>query len=240
MRLWLEKNELQGEVQQQFDVSLLPVDKRDRFVQKVQEDAVSTVEEAETLFSEHTEAVEHLDCDLILTSVGYAGESIEGIEANGSSSPLPFDDRGRVVKNTLGVVASMKEGEAVLEEGESNDLFVVGWIKRGASGIIGSNIVDARQTVDTLISLRGSEGKEAESNDDDSSPIERYLEQTLQIPSATQIRKEGFEGEGATFYVNWEDAKRLDRYEQTHLQHPSQARNKLTSMEKIQEILFSN
>lgn len=35
-------------------------------------------------------------------------------------------------------------------------LFVCGWLKRGPSGIIGTNLVDAEQTVDTMVRSQGS------------------------------------------------------------------------------------
>ena len=39
-----------------------------------------------------------------------------------------------------------------------NNLFVTGWIKRGPSGIIGTNIMDAKDTVASVMRLIDSEG----------------------------------------------------------------------------------
>jgi ferredoxin--NADP+ reductase len=52
---------------------------------------------------------------------------------------LPFDDRSGTIPHTDGRI-----------EGSANE-YVVGWIKRGPSGVIGSNKKDSAATVDTLL-----------------------------------------------------------------------------------------
>ena len=69
-----------------------------------------------------------VDSQLVIESVGYHGEPMEG---------APFDHRTGTIPNTLGKVF--------------DDLYVCGWLKRGPSGIIGTNLVDAEQTVDTMV-----------------------------------------------------------------------------------------
>jgi ferredoxin--NADP+ reductase len=59
---------------------------------------------------------------------------------------LPFDDRSGTIPHTNGRI-----------EGSRNE-YVVGWIKRGPTGVIGSNKKDSQETVDTLLSdLSGAE-----------------------------------------------------------------------------------
>ena len=53
------------------------------------------------------------------------------------ASTLPFDDNRAVVRNERGRV----------EPG----LYCAGWVKRGPTGIIGTNIPDARETVEAII-----------------------------------------------------------------------------------------
>lgn len=49
-----------------------------------------------------------------------------------------------LVPNARGrVLSSMEQGADRTEEG----LFVVGWLKRGPTGIIGTNLIDAEETV---------------------------------------------------------------------------------------------
>ena len=52
---------------------------------------------------------------------------------------LPFDDRSGTIPHTAGRI-----------EGSRNE-YVVGWIKRGPTGVIGSNKSDSQETVDTLV-----------------------------------------------------------------------------------------
>ena len=69
----------------------------------------------------------------------------EAIEA--SADALPFDDKSATIPNTGGRV----EG--------SRNAYVVGWIKRGPTGVIGTNKKDSQDTVDTLMDdLAGADG----------------------------------------------------------------------------------
>ncbi|NDJ91328.1 FAD-dependent oxidoreductase [Mycolicibacter kumamotonensis] len=72
---------------------------------------------------------EVLPVDLVVRAVGYRGVPTPG---------LPFDERSCTIPHTDGRI-----------EGTRNQ-YVVGWIKRGPSGVIGSNKSDSQATVDTL------------------------------------------------------------------------------------------
>jgi ferredoxin--NADP+ reductase len=76
-----------------------------------------------------------LPCGLVFRSIGYKGVSIGG---------LPFDDRGGVIPNQLGRITD--NGGAVLP-----GLYTAGWIKRGPTGIIGTNRADAVETIKSLL-----------------------------------------------------------------------------------------
>ena len=52
-----------------------------------------------------------------------------------------FDEKKGIVRNTHGRVDDDKKG----------GLYVSGWLKRGPSGIIGTNITDAKDTVASII-----------------------------------------------------------------------------------------
>lgn len=77
-----------------------------------------------------TGAREELPVQLVVRSVGYRGVPTPG---------LPFDERSGTIPNTAGRV-----------EGSRNE-YVVGWIKRGPTGVIGTNKKDSQDTVDTLL-----------------------------------------------------------------------------------------
>lgn len=74
-----------------------------------------------------------LPCGLVFRSVGYRGVPIPD---------LPFDDRRGIVPNDKG---------RVLDRGTPlSGIYVVGWIKRGPSGVIGTNKPDSIETVDCV------------------------------------------------------------------------------------------
>jgi ferredoxin--NADP+ reductase len=79
---------------------------------------------------------ETIECGLVLRSIGYAGVGLEGV---------PFDERRAVIPNDGGRVIEPETGEQVLGH------YAVGWIKRGPSGVIGTNKKDAQETIDKLI-----------------------------------------------------------------------------------------
>lgn len=87
---------------------------------------------------------EELPVQLVVRAVGYRGVATPG---------LPFDERSGTIPHTAGRI-----------EGSRNE-YVVGWIKRGPSGVIGSNKKDSQDTVDTLLDdlrARGVDGHGAE------------------------------------------------------------------------------
>ena len=75
-----------------------------------------------------------LPADLVVRSVGYRGLPLVDI---------PFDDStGRVPH---------AEGRVIRDGGVSPDEYVTGWIKRGPTGVIGTNKSDAVETVTSLL-----------------------------------------------------------------------------------------
>ena len=74
---------------------------------------------------------ETFPCGLALRSVGYRGVAVPGV---------PFDERSGTVPNEGGRVLGA-DGRPVAGE------YVVGWAKRGPSGVIGTNKADAAETV---------------------------------------------------------------------------------------------
>ncbi len=82
------------------------------------------------MVAKDTGAREELRVQLVVRSVGYRGVPIEG---------LAFDDRTGTIPNTNGRI-----------EGTRNE-YVAGWIKRGPSGVIGTNKKCSQDTVDTVL-----------------------------------------------------------------------------------------
>ena len=81
---------------------------------------------------------EVISCGLVIRSIGYRGAPLAGI---------PFDERKGLISNLGGRVLG-ESGEH--EVGE----YVVGWVKRGPSGVIGTNKKDATDTVARILEDR--------------------------------------------------------------------------------------
>ncbi len=78
-----------------------------------------------------------LPCHLALRSIGYKSLPMEG---------APFDRKRSVLPNRQGRVLVVAEGGAFVP-----GLYCTGWVKRGPTGIIATNIVDARETVASIV-----------------------------------------------------------------------------------------
>jgi ferredoxin--NADP+ reductase len=88
------------------------------------------VEEGGRIVARPTGETETIPCGLVLRSVGYRGVALPGV---------PFDERGGTIPNTGGRVEGAER------------TYVAGWIKRGPSGVIGTNKKDATETVEHLL-----------------------------------------------------------------------------------------
>jgi ferredoxin--NADP+ reductase len=82
-----------------------------------------------------TDTIEELDCGIVFRSIGYKGRPLEG---------LPFDEARGTIPHEAGRILD-EAGERLRGD------YVVGWIKRGPTGIIGTNKRDAQETVDELL-----------------------------------------------------------------------------------------
>ena len=81
-----------------------------------------------------TGILETIPAQMVLRSVGYRGQGLAG---------LPFDERSGTIPHEAGRV--LHEGRQVPGE------YVAGWIKRGPTGVIGTNKSDASETITSLI-----------------------------------------------------------------------------------------
>jgi ferredoxin--NADP+ reductase len=88
------------------------------------------VEEGGRLVARPTGETEVIPCGLVLRSVGYKGVALPGV---------PFDERTGTIPNDRGRVAGAER------------TYAAGWIKRGPSGVIGTNKKDAAETVELLL-----------------------------------------------------------------------------------------
>jgi ferredoxin--NADP+ reductase len=92
---------------------------------------------------EGTGEFETLDAQMVMRSVGYQSVPLPGV---------PFDERTHTIPNVSGRVLAAS-GQPLPGE------YVAGWLKRGPTGVIGTNKSDAAQTVRSLLAdLAGGPG----------------------------------------------------------------------------------
>ncbi|MGS2808812.1 FAD-dependent oxidoreductase [Nocardia sp. MW-W600-9] len=139
-----------------------------------------------------------LAASLVLRSVGYRGAPIED---------LPFDERAGIVPNAGGRV--VRDGNPV------PGVYVCGWIKRGARGVIGSNRVDAEQTVDQL--------------------IEDFVNGALAAPQRTRADLAALLAERAPYQVGRDGWRAIDAAEQTAGKAAGRPRVKFVTVEDLVE-----
>jgi ferredoxin--NADP+ reductase len=101
------------------------------------------VEQDGSLVARPTAVTETIPCGLVLRSVGYRGVALPG---------LPFDERRGTIPHEGGRVEGAER------------TYCAGWIKRGPSGVIGTNKKDSTETIEALLEdaragrLRAAEG----------------------------------------------------------------------------------
>jgi len=122
---------------------------------------------------------EVISCGLVIRSIGYRGAPLAGI---------PFDERKGLISNLGGRVLSLETGEH--EVGE----YVVGWVKRGPSGVIGTNKKDATDTVARILEDRDA-GKLNTPKHPDGDDVPKFLAEVC--PSV----------------VTWEGWRSIDEHE---------------------------
>ena len=112
-----------------FCVSPVAVVGQDR-VEAVEIVRNELVADGESIRALATDEREVIPCGIVLRSVGYRGTPIAGV---------PFDERSGTIPNSEGRVAG------------GAGTYCAGWIKRGPSGVIGTNKKDATETVELLL-----------------------------------------------------------------------------------------
>src|SRR5439155_1458257 len=80
--------------------------------------------------AEPTDDHETIPCGIVFRSVGYLGVELPGV---------PFDPRRATIPNDCGRVTG------------AAGVYCAGWIKRGPSGVIGTNKKDATETIELLL-----------------------------------------------------------------------------------------
>jgi ferredoxin/flavodoxin---NADP+ reductase len=128
----------------------------------------------EDLVAVPTDEHETVECGLVFRSVGYRGVGLPDV---------PFDDRLGTILNEGGRVVGAKR------------TYCAGWIKRGPTGIIGTNKKDATETVAQLLA------------DVDAGLVTHNEEATAEAVEALLAERDA----GAVLYTGWTTIDELER-----------------------------
>jgi ferredoxin--NADP+ reductase len=158
-----------------------------------------TATPAGTLQARPTGRFEDLPVGLVFRSVGYQGVPLPGV---------PFHERWAVILNEKGRVIDPDARQPVLGE------YAAGWIKRGPTGVIGTNKPDAAETVACMIEDAG-QGR------------------TLQPAHPEPAAAEALVAQRQPGYVSYPDWRRLDELEVARGRAQDRPRVKFTRVEEM-------
>jgi len=157
-----------------------------------------------------TDERETIPAGLAFRAIGYRGIPLPGV---------PFDERSAVIPNQAGRVLDPASGAPLPGE------YVVGWIKRGPSGVIGTNKKDAQETVDAMLTDL------APSSNGDGPTPQPGATHTPSSPDAATVEEllRSRQPELVT-YAGWEA---IDRHERALGEPAGRPRVKLTRIEEL-------
>jgi ferredoxin--NADP+ reductase len=156
-----------------------------------------------SLSAKATDQFEEIDVGLVFRSVGYRGVPLPDV---------PFNDRWGVILNQAGRVLDPETKQPL------TGLYTSGWIKRGPSGVVGTNKPDSVETVTCMLEDLQA-GKLLEPDKPDAASIEQLV----------RSRKPD--------YFSYADWKRLDELELARGKAIGRPRLKFTSVEEMKQAL---
>jgi ferredoxin/flavodoxin---NADP+ reductase len=140
-----------------------------------------------------TDERETIECGLVFRSVGYRGVGLPDV---------PFDERRGTIHNERGRIVGEERA------------YCAGWIKRGPTGIIGTNKKDASETVEQLL------------EDVESGRLAHRPEVTAEAVEAALVER----GVKAVMYAGWTS---IDEVERTAGEKLGRPRVKLRSWQEL-------
>jgi ferredoxin/flavodoxin---NADP+ reductase len=149
------------------------------------------------LRAEATGELERIPAGLVLRAIGYRGLALPGV---------PFDESRAVIRN--------ERGRVLGDEGPLPGEYTVGWIKRGPTGVIGTNKKDAQETVDAIF-----EDLAANRLHEPRAPDPAELDETLRARQPELVT-----------YAGWSE---IDRHERERGEPEGRPRVKLTRIEEM-------
>ena len=157
-----------------------------------------------SLAAQPTEEINEAAAELVFRSIGYHGQPLPD---------LPFDQKSGTIPNECGQVKDQENGNKL-----RNREYVAGWIKRGPSGVIGTNKQDAVETVHRMLETFLNEKMEAGKNCANPDIVALLENRKLE-------------------YVSFADWKLIDVHETEAGQKQGRPRVKLTSIAEMLSVI---
>ncbi|KAH7437256.1 hypothetical protein KP509_05G062400 [Ceratopteris richardii] len=158
-----------------------------------------------------TGIMEDLPGGLVLKSVGYKSLPLEG---------LTFDSKRGVVPNVCGRVLRqpINDNDPQFEPG----FYVVGWLKRGPTGIIGTNLVCAEEVVASI------------SEDIKGKMVSSHRSRTGNIGLQELLITRGIQ------FITFRDWQKINAFEVEQGEKKGKPREKLIKLQEVLQIAFSS
>ncbi|MGH7884748.1 MAG: NADP oxidoreductase, partial [Thermodesulfobacteriota bacterium] len=150
-----------------------------------------------------TDKYEELDVDIVFRSIGYHGIPLPG---------LPFNEKWGIIPNINGRITDLGNNQII------KGLYVTGWIKRGPSGVIGTNKTDSGETVKCML--------EDIENGNILNPSNTGSEKILELIEERQPS-----------FISYKDWLIIDEIEKKRGEQLGRPRLKFTTVEEILEAL---
>ena len=155
--------------------------------------------DAGSLRARATDQFETLDAGLVFRSIGYRGVPLPGV---------PFHDSWGVIPNAGGRVLDADSREPLVGQ------YTAGWIKRGPTGVIGTNKPDAAETVEAMLT-------------------DARAGNLLSPANATAAAAEALVRGRQAHVVTYDDWRRLDALELSHGKEQGRPRVKFTRVDDM-------
>ena len=155
--------------------------------------------DAGSLRPKATDQFETLDAGLVFRSIGYRGVPLPGV---------PFHDSWGVIPNAGGRVLDAESREPLVGQ------YTAGWIKRGPTGVIGTNKPDAAETVEAMLT-------------------DARAGKLLSPTNATAAAAEALVRGRQAHVVTYDDWRRLDALELSHGKEQGRPRVKFTRVDDM-------
>ncbi len=194
----------QRRIELRFCVSPVAIPGSNR-VEGLQIEKNRLIERSDAVAAVGTGEFETLDCGLVVRAVGYRSLPLPG---------LPFDDRHAIVPHRKGRVWDPTSGKTLPR------LYVAGWVKRGPTGLIGSNKPDGFETATSML---------------EDFRIDPCPQATVRNPEAVSELLE----RRRVRCLSKADWQRLDAYERARGSQEGRPRIKLVRADEVWEVLDS-